>query len=284
MKFNIDCGGESSSKCNLEPVIIDGFEAFAPDFARLNSGFNPKYFVDLANIEAGNFWFNSRNSLIIWALEKYTPNLTTFMEIGCGTGFVLRGIAERFSKVKLTGSEIYVNGLHFAKQRVSEARLIQMDARKIPFIQEFDVIGAFDVIEHIDDDVQVLKQLHKALNDSGIIILTVPQHRWLWSDVDDCACHVRRYDSQDLHEKVCCAGFDILCSTSFVSILLPAMLVSRFMKRGKQANNLNELDGLRISSWLNRLLLIVMKIEITMIRIGISFPLGGSRLVVARKI
>ena len=104
---------------------------------------------------------------------------------------------------------------------------MQMDARNIPFVDEFDAIGAFDVLEHIEEDEQVLAQMHDALNHADVVLLTVPQHAWLWSLVDDYSCHVRRYSAKELHGKVRVAGFEILLSTSFVSSLLPIMLASR---------------------------------------------------------
>ena len=65
-----------------------------------------------------------------------------------------------------------------------------MDARRIPFEDEFDVIGAFDVLEHIKEDEQVLVQMHRAVKSGGGIMLTVPQHMFLWSEQDVQAHHV----------------------------------------------------------------------------------------------
>ena len=143
-------------------------------------------------------------------------------------------------------------------------------------------IGAFDVLEHIEEDELVLKQIQQALRPEGVLILTVPQHRWLWSPVDEMACHVRRYSATELKEKLASAGFEIIRSTSFVSILLPAMMASRLVQIAP-----TEPDDLRaelvISAPLNFLFEKVLGIEAALIRCGLNFPLGGSRLVVARK-
>lgn len=160
---------------------------------------------------------------------------------------------------------------------------MQMDARQIPFSEEFDVIGAFDILEHIEEDEQVLQQMHEALKPGGIMLLTVPQHAWLWSPVDDYACHVRRYSAQELHAKVESAGFEILRSTSFVSSLLPAMWLSRFAQKCS-AKEVDATAEFRISTWLNGMLETILSVEIYMIRHGINFPLGGSRLIAARKV
>jgi SAM-dependent methyltransferase len=260
----------------------EGFPAYAPDLAREGGGFKASYFADLADMEAGHFWFRARNRLIIWAIGKYCPEFRSFLEIGCGTGYVLSGIAKAYPEAALHGSEIFTAGLAFAASRETSVDFMQMDARHIPFVDEFDAIGAFDVLEHIDEDEQVLKQMHEALKLHGIMFLTVPQHAWLWSPVDEYACHVRRYSAKELHAKVEGAGFEILRSTSFVSTLLPAMWVSRFTK-SHSAKGIDASAETSPSPALNRLFEMLLGAELALIRKGVNFSLGGSRLLVARK-
>ncbi len=273
----------SCPNCEVKPKMIDGIISYAPELALKGGGFNSKYFELLAALEEKNFWFRSRNKLIIWALGKYRPNFRSFLEIGCGTGYVLSGIKTAFPNRQLFGSEIFSTGLSFAAKRLMASKLMQMDARAIPFNDEFDAIGIFDVLEHIEEDGHVLKQIHLALKPEGLIFVTVPQHKWLWSkfDVDDC--HVRRYSAGELPNKLETAGFRVLRSTSFVSLLLPAMMISRLMINKKSAKSLDSLDEMRISPWLNTILSYILDLESWLISLGINFPFGGSRLVVALK-
>lgn len=269
--------------CGVGPALIDGFCAYAPEFAHgEGGGFKPVYFSTLACLEDANFWFRSRNQLIFWAIKKHCPDFYSLLEIGCGTGYVLSGIAKAFPASILHGSEIFTAGLGFASSRQPSVNFMQMDARRIPYVSEFDVIGIFDVLEHIEEDEQVLAQIHSALMPHGIMLITVPQHPWLWSATDERACHVRRYTSSDLHRKIEAAGFRILRSTSFVTILLPAMIVSRFLKR-KAARKEDARAELAISPWLNSLFFGLLRAELALIRMGLSFPVGGSRLVIAKK-
>lgn len=261
---------------------MEGYLSFAPEAAQSNEGFQPHHFAELADAEAGNFWFRSRNRLIIWALQHFFPEAKNFLEIGCGTGFVLSGVAEANSQLEVSGSEIHSAGLNFAANRVKHATLFQMDARNIPFENEFDVIGAFDVLEHIEEDEKVLAQMFHAISPGGGIILTVPQHRFLWSQQDEYACHVRRYQAQELQNKVEQAGFQVERATSFVSLLLPLMFMSRLSKR-KPAENYDATRELRISGLANAALEAVLDLERMIIRTGVSFPAGGSRLLIARK-
>ena len=64
------------------------------------------------------------------------------------------------------------------------------------------MIGAFDVLEHIADDELVLSQMHQAVRKGGGIILTVPQHSFLWSEIDEYSRHVRRYSVSELKLKL----------------------------------------------------------------------------------
>lgn len=273
---------EKCPVCGAGPVIVDGFLAYAPELASSGSGFKSNYFSALARLEDGSFWFRSRNKLILWALSKYCPDFQSLLEIGCGTGYVLSGIAKTYANANLYGSEIFTKGLGFAAARVPTASLVQMDARRLPYIDEFDVIGAFDVLEHIEEDQQVLAQMHAALKPGGIILITVPQHPWLWSATDNRACHIRRYTETDIRRKIEMAGFRIMRSTSFITILLPVMMISRLRKR-KIALDENDRAELEIKPWLNSIFIALLSIEMACIKMGFSLPLGGSRLVIAKK-
>lgn len=268
--------------CGYEPLMLNGVAAYAPEYAYDGGGFKSEYFEELAKLEASSFWFRARNELIRWALHTYYPGAKSFLEVGCGTGFVLSGIAEANPYIALSGSEIFLEGLSQAIKRVPTADFMQMDARRIPFVSEFDAIGAFDVLEHIKEDEEVLSQLYKALRPGGVLLLTVPQHPWLWSATDEYACHVRRYTENDIRRKVLAEGFVMERSTSFVSLLLPAMLLSR----RKNIHSTGEYDmaaELKLPKVLNECFYAAMKAEQKIIKFGANFPLGGSRLVVARK-
>ncbi len=289
MKICIKCGvrfeggGWGCPECNEEPETRDGYLAFAPELSQASEGFEPHYFERLYKLEAKNFWFNSRNRLLVWAVKRYFSGAKNFLEIGCGTGFVLSAFEKACPEMELCGSEIYSAGLSFAGKRVARARLFQMDARVLPFEEEFDLIGAFDVLEHIADDEAVLGQMYRAARPGGGIILTVPQHPSLWSSVDEHARHVRRYTSAELKAKVADAGFRVERATSFVSLLLPLFAASRLRARKVNADFDAEAE-LRIGPMMNGIFEKVLDIERLIIRAGVSLPAGSSLLLIARKV
>jgi SAM-dependent methyltransferase len=271
----------SCPKCRHCPPQEGGIALFAPSLVAGNSGFKPEYFRELATVEAGHFWFRNRNRLLIWAMHAYFPKAGRFLEIGCGTGFVLNGIRNEFPGMQLAGSELFLEALAFARARLPSVPLYQMDATRIPFAGEFDVVGAFDVLEHIDEDEKVLRQMDQAAKPGGGVLITVPQHPSLWSVADGRACHKRRYTRRELLGKVESAGFRVRRVTSFLTLLLPIMWLSRRRQDRHGRNAPNAEYQLRPIT--NRLLEAALRFESWLIRLGVGLPAGGSLLPVAQK-
>ena len=156
-----------------------------------------------------------------------------------------------------------------------------MDARELPFEREYDVVGAFDVLEHIDDDERVLSQMFETAIPGGGIVVTVPQHPWLWSPLDEYSQHVRRYRRRDLRAKIERAGFRIQKQTSFVTLLLPLMAFSRVRQR--QAIRVDPAVEYRLGPRANAIFGGAQRIEMALTRARVPLPVGGSLLVVAER-
>jgi len=250
----------------------------APD---AGGGFDPSLFEELAEVEGASFWFAARNRIVLWVLSTWFGNARSFLEVGCGTGYVLQAIAEALPKLELFAIDLHVEGLEFARRRVPTAGFAQADARALPLHAQFDVAGAFDVIEHVEDDAAVLASLRESVRPGGGVIVTVPQHPLLWSAFDDASHHVRRYRRHELEGKVRAAGLELVVSTSFISFLLPAMAISRLIPRPNGSRSVA--DDLRHTPRVERALDSVTEIEFALLRRGVRLPYGGSRLVVARR-
>ncbi len=267
-------------------VEIEGFKCYAPNLAFENDGFPSQVHDLLASLEEKNFWFKSRNEIIQELFKKFLGynNNKKVLEIGCGNGFVLKGLQSL--KYQLYGSEIYLEGLKNVSKRISNVELFQIDATDMPFQEEFDAIGAFDVIEHIDDDKKVMREIHKSLKSDGLLYITVPQYQWMWSYMDDYAKHKRRYKRTELKQKLQDTGFDVMFISSFVTILFPFVMLSRIMKKNKPIEEVTIDDvtkELILPSWLNKLFYQIMQIDRFLIKKEFSLPFGNSLVVVAKK-
>lgn len=282
------CGGTleadtwACSTCGWAAPVSGGLPLLAPDAAAAGDGFRPEGFADLAATEEASFWFQGRNRLIEWALSAHFPQARTFLEVGCGTGFVLQGVERAFPLMRVSGCELFVDGLLEAQSRVARADLLQADARRLPFRHEFDVIGTFDVLEHIAEDRAAIQSIRDALVPGGGLIVTVPQHPTLWSPGDDYACHERRYTRRELRRKLESAGFTVDRITSFVSLLLPAMVLSRLRSRANRVSYTPTAEHAAAERYATALGC-VLAVERRMIQAGISLPAGGSLLAVAHR-
>jgi len=291
MKVCIECQspidkGWNCKACGWEPDTLSGFPLLAPEIAGGFEGYAIDAHDRLAAIEKKSFWFVSRNRLLACLLDRYFPDAENMMEIGCGTGFVLAGLARHRPEMSFYGAEAYPAGLAHAQRRLPATEFIQMDARNIPYVEEFDVIGAFDLIDHIAEDRATLAEMHKALKPGGGIMITVPQHPWLWSKTDENAGHKRRYTRKELHEKAAAAGFNVCGTYSFISLLLPFMLASRLRSqygtaRAKKSGG--SASGLILPGRLNHIFMGICDLERALVKAGISFPAGGSLVCIAKK-
>jgi SAM-dependent methyltransferase len=247
--------------------------------SRGTEGYDAALFDHLAAVEEESFWFRCRNRLIVQLASEISKPGDRCLEVGCGTGYVLRALA-RDCGLRVTGAELFSEGLEHARVRVPEAELVELDAREMPYDAEFDLAGAFDVLEHVDDDAGVLRGIQRALRPGGHLMLTVPQHPSLWSDADAHAHHLRRYRRQELIERVEVAGFAVLRTTSFVSSLLPAMALARWRQRFSR-ERYDPVRELLPSPRVNRFLEHVLGWECALINLGVDFPIGGSLVLIA---
>jgi SAM-dependent methyltransferase len=264
--------------CDFQPSWHDGFVSFCEPQG--SDGFDPDAFDKLALLEHASFWFRSRNRLVAWALRRYFPGAERLLEIGCGTGYVLEGLSRAHPTLALTGADLHEGGLRHAARRLPGVELMQFDARDIPFDGEFDVVGAFDVIEHVNADEEVLAGMHAAVKPEGGILLTVPQHPWLWSAADVYAEHKRRYRRHELLTKLAAAGFAVRRITSFISLLLPAMIAARMRERVSRRPYDPSREH-REAEPAGELMERVVDLERRLIARGVDFPAGGSLLVAA---
>jgi SAM-dependent methyltransferase len=269
--------------------VIDGIPCYAPDIAESYDSYPAEGFDVTVQVEERSFWCRSRNRLLVQLLRRAVPSgrPQRMLEIGCGTGNVLSAL-RAIPELELIGSEVYLNGLRHARDRRPEITFIQLDATRMPFREEFDILGAFDVLEHIDDDERVMANVREALRPGGVFVVTVPQYQWMWSELDELVKHRRRYSRADLLGRLRRAGFEIVRCTSFVSTLFPAMAAVRLLSRGRSAAPSRDTRAafarhVRLPGAANAMGDVVMRIDERLIAAGLSLPFGGSLAVVARR-
>jgi SAM-dependent methyltransferase len=267
--------------CQRAPVTCDGIPVFGSSVAAEPSTDADYLDAEIRHAEASHFWFRSRRALVEWALGKYFRGARQLLDVGCGTGFVLAGLGEKFPELARSGCDVRIETLKVARREVSGVSFLSADTATLPYSSEFDVVIALDVLEHIDDDRAALDALRKVLKPAGGLILTVPQHPWLWSAVDDFSCHRRRYVRADLESKVRAAGFETLRCTSFFAVTLPLLAASRLRRTRGPFDPRAEL---LIPKPVNAVLGALSTFENWLIQIGVSLPVGSSLMLIGRSV
>ncbi|MHC4777594.1 MAG: class I SAM-dependent methyltransferase, partial [Planctomycetota bacterium] len=157
-------------------------------------------FPALFETEDRHFWFRARNrvidALVASTVSRMEPGFLA-LEVGCGTGNVLRHLEKTCRRGRVVGMDLFAGGLRFARTRTS-CPLVTGDMAFPPFRRPFDLVGLFDVLEHLPDDDSALRNIRGLLRDGGRLVVTVPAHQFLWSYVDEFSQHRRRYGPADL--------------------------------------------------------------------------------------
>jgi SAM-dependent methyltransferase len=271
----------------LESKNINGIECYSPEVSNDFTDYPNDGFYLTDKNAAESFWVSSRTRIFSYFVQVnlMKSGVTNFFEIGCGTGDFI-GKLKTLRNLKLTGSEIYVSGLHYAKKRLPDIKFIQYDVTKGVIGEKFNLIAAFDVIEHIEEDEKALSNIYNMLPPGGRLIVSVPQYMFLWSAVDDLVMHKRRYSKKGLVSKLLANGFKINRVTSFVFIPFPLMLVARLLDK-KKDTSISAAEALEnrvvFPKIVNSILDCIMKIDELFIRIGINLPFGGTLIAVAEK-
>jgi SAM-dependent methyltransferase len=208
------------------------------------------------------------------------------LEVGCGTGNTLRVLEHACTRGTVIGMDLYDEGLRIARRRV-RCELVQGDIGNIPVPGDFDLIGAFDVLEHLPDDARALRDLRQRLCPGGRLLLTVPAHMTLWSYADDAAHHCRRYAPDQLRQVLEDAGYTVEYLTQFMSVIYPLVWAGRRIAArqagraaGERAFELLSRELRVVPVW-NELLSWLLAMELPRLRAQKAVPFGTSLLAIA---
>ena len=227
--------------------------------------------------EEGHWWFRGRRAVIDALLAR--TGLTgpvRVLDAGCGTGGNFATYA-RFGEVEgVDPSPAAVDYCH----RRGLSGVVQGDAERLPFEDgRFGLVTATDVLEHVRDDRTALTEMRRVASSDGVLLITVPAYRWLWSPEDERLGHHRRYTYRRLRERLTNAGWNPWFPSYFNTILMPPVAIAKRLVRSPAAGN--DLD--RTPDWLNGALAHPMHLEAALIRRGARLPAGVSLGVVCRR-
>jgi ubiquinone/menaquinone biosynthesis C-methylase UbiE len=163
-------------------------------------------------------------TLAINALKKNLKNhkSSTILEIGCSSGYLLKELKEKFPNAQIMGADVVSEPLVNLSEKLKNTPLFQFDLTKCPLPDAcIDAIVMLNVLEHIENDLEALKQAYRILKPGGILVIEVPAGPHLYDIYDKQLRHFRRYSSQELESKVKTLNFEILKSSHLGFFLYP---------------------------------------------------------------
>jgi SAM-dependent methyltransferase len=234
----------------------------------------------LFEVEQSHWWYVGRRRIIARFVEdicrKVKDARPHILDVGCGTGANLL-LLSKYGDAE--GVDISEEALAFCRERGLE-KVKHGAAEELPYEDgTFDLVTAFDVVEHMDDDVAGLREMRRVLRPGGRVLLFVPTFMFLWGVQDEVSNHRRRYRLPELHRALAEAGFEVERSTyANITFFAPILMIRQFMRwtgiKTATENTINvpALNGL--FGWL-------LGTESTVLRY-MNLPFGVSGLCVAR--
>lgn len=241
------------------------------DLTKEHETYDPSYFNKLKRVEEKHFWFYIRRKWIFDRIKKFVPSHAKILEVGCGTGNVSSFLSQKGYTV--IGCELYAEAIDMAWPGFLK---VQGDLVSLPFKNgSFDMVCLFDVIEHLQNDMSVMKEASRVVRKGGILAVTVPARIELWSYIDETAMHKRRYDKKMLQR--------LFAETKLTSLLSEYMFMSLYlpMKYIRAKSKKRDLI-LSTRKPVNHLLTWLFDIE-RFISKRLSLPIGTSIIAIAQK-
>ncbi len=273
---------------------IDGFKCYDIELAVENDDFESKCYPAYQKYVPDSFWYKSRNRIIEYLISSvFKKNkYKSFLEIGCGNGFVLQHLSKSFLSISFSGCDIYIEALKYCRSNNdNDTELFQYNVFKNNLDLKYDCIGLFDVIEHIENDNTVLQNVGHLLNPGGSIMITIPADMRLWSNNDVVNKHKRRYNITSISKLLSDNGFEVTYSNYFVFWLFPVLwLKAKIQKYSTKKNDFSTYStediakqlNLKINPILNFMFYQIMKLELFWIKQGFKFSIGSSIVIVGK--
>ncbi len=193
---------------------------------------NPLAYIEMKELEKKHWWYLGRRSFLKNILDKYLLDKNAkILEVGAGTGGNLELLNSYGEVTVLDKSELALNEIRKNYPNVETLRCDFPLKEGIPFEDKYKLILMLDVLEHISDEQEALRQLGQMLDKGGVVVIFVPAYQFLFGPHDEYLHHLRRYSKKQLLSVVLRSGFVVQDAGYFNTILFPLAALIRMLER-----------------------------------------------------
>lgn len=245
------------------------------------------YYLHYYKLERTNWWFMAREKIIADQIRKIIKSSKTnngsvkILNVGAAT-FRSSEMLKNFGEV--VSIEYNMECVNFVAEELDEKMLCQSVTNLEFHDDSFDIVCAFDVVEHVEDDHLAISEIFRVCKTNGHVVLTVPALMSLWSEHDVINQHFRRYTLKELIERVPLHQCEILKKSYFNFLFFPIVyLLRRFSKKSNHelSESKSDFDKYDVS-FLNKILYLIFLCEKWYLRY-FNFLIGVSILFVGKK-
>ena len=232
-----------------------------------------KFFLCHPELDSGSMIDSGSKSGMTRGESGMTDNKINIIDVGCGTGI-------NFAWLNKFGNVIGVDNNQEAVKFCQKYGNVKWGkAEQLPFKNNsYNLLTAFDILEHTQDDMGVLKEWYRVLQPKGYLYITVPAYQWLFGPHDRQLMHHRRYLLSNLLKLLKQAGFTPIFASYFFIFTFPLLMFQRLI-----AKIFNITPGYtKISQNINNLLIKITNLESALLK-NAPLPFGSSIMILARK-
>ena len=185
----------------------------------------------------------SRNNAVKNVLKYTNDKKLNILEIGCSSGYLLKNIKNKLPDAYLVGADIVSEPLQKLGYMIPDVPLVQMDILNCPFKEEqFDVVIALNVLEHIKDDRLAMKNIYRMLKPNGIVIVEVPAGPNLYDVYDSYLMHFRRYSKNQIYNLFKENSLKVMHHRNIGCLVYPAFFLTKKINRYRYGINGEKAD------------------------------------------
>jgi SAM-dependent methyltransferase len=240
----------------------------------------PDEYRKMAGVEDTMWYYRALHCHVARSLTgRLSLSCPRVLDAGCGTGGLVRHLHKVQPTWQLTGLDFSPLACELARECMG-SEIVQGSIAALPFADaQFDAVVSCDVVCQVAEPATALREFHRCLKPSGVVVLTMPAYQWMYSYHDKGTGNLRRYTRGEVNALVCAAGFTVVRSTYWNMLPFPLAVLRRKILPPSAPTSDVRLYPAPLEAFFNGL----MALEHGWLRHGPGLPFGSSVLTVAVK-